>query len=405
MAVQLETQFQQGALHFKQLTFAQAVMIMVGGNVGAAILSLPYAARASGYFGAVLISLVTTAFSIVSHLYIVEIMLRTKSPGQLVGLMRTYVFDGRFGRLYVALVSVLTVGLAIPSLTAYVMGGGQIIASLLHMPTWLGGLVFLAPGMAVVWVGLRAIGAAQGASSLLMGGILLTFTLVSATHPQFEASRLARFSAAPMLAALPIGVFTSMSQSIVPEVVRGLAHDPESIARAIKWGLGINLLFLLIFPLAIFGLQNPDAISQVVTISWGRALGPAIYLTVNLFALLALLTSFWASAGAIMGNVVEIMRADSEWNTRTRLAAFGITVAPSLALVLLGGFEFGDMIQAAGAVGGVILAVLPIFVLARARAASGRRPEYQVGVLYSPVVRIALLVFYLGVFIVAAFTR
>ncbi|HBK60468.1 MAG TPA: hypothetical protein DDZ84_06690 [Firmicutes bacterium] len=146
-----------------------------------------YAARASGYFGAVLISLVTTAFSIVSHLYIVEIMLRTKSPGQLVGLMRTYMFDGRFGRLYVALASVLTVGLAIPSLTAYVMGGGQIIASLLHMPTWLGGLVFLDPGMAVVWVGLRAIGAAQGASSLLMGGILLTFTLVSATHPEFEA--------------------------------------------------------------------------------------------------------------------------------------------------------------------------------------------------------------------------
>ncbi len=378
---------------------------MVGANVGAAILSLPYAARASGYFGAVLISLATTAFSVVSHLYIVEIMLRTKSPGQLVGLMRTYMFAGRFGRLYVALVSVLTVGLAIPSLTAYVMGGGQIIASLLHMPTWLGGLLFLAPGMAVVWVGLKAIGAAQGVSSLLMAAVLLAFTAVSAMHPEFDASRLARFSARPMLGALPVGVFTSMSQSIVPEVVRGLAHDPKSIARAIKWGLGINLLFLLVFPLAIFGLQDADAISQVVTISWGRTLGPAVYLTVNVFALLALLTSFWASAGAIMGNVVEIMRADSEWNTRTRSVAFGITVAPSFALVLCGKLDFGDMIQAAGAVGGVILAVLPIFVLARARAASGRQPEYELGILYSPLVRIALLVFYVGVLAYAAFVR
>jgi hypothetical protein len=61
-----------------------------------------------------------------------------------------------------------------------------------------------------------------------------------------------------------------MSQSIVPEVVRGLAHDPKSIARAIKWGLGINLLF------------------------------------------------------------------------------FGVTVAPSLALVFLGRLEFGDTIEAAG---------------------------------------------------------
>jgi len=196
-----------------------------------------------------------------------------------------------------------------------------------------------------------------------------------------------------------------MSQSIVPEVVRGLAHDPKSIVRAIKWGLGINLLFLLLFPVAIFGLQNPDAISQVVTLSWGRTLGPTIYLTVNLFALLALLTSFWASAGAVMGNVVEIMRADSEWNVGTRLAAFGVTVAPSLVLVFLGRLEFGDMIESAGAVGGVVLAVLPIFVLARARAASSRRPEYQVGALYSPIVKIALFVFYVGVLAYAAFAR
>ncbi len=238
-----------------------------------------------------------------------------------------------------------------------------------------------------------------------MGGVLLMFTVVSAMHPQFDVSRLTRFSASPMLAALPVGVFTSMSQSIVPEVVRGLAHDPKSIVRAIKWGLGINLLFLLLFPLAIFGLQNPDAISQVVTISWGLTLGPPIYLTINLFALLALLTSFWASAGAVMGNVVEIMRADSEWNIRARLAAFGVTVAPSLALVLLGKLEFGDMIEAAGAVGGVILAVLPIFVLARARAASGRQPEYQVGILYSPVVKVALLLFYVGVLAYAALAR
>ena len=56
MTAQLEAQFQQGALHFRRLTFTEAVMIIVGGNVGAAILSLPYAARASGYLGAVLIS-------------------------------------------------------------------------------------------------------------------------------------------------------------------------------------------------------------------------------------------------------------------------------------------------------------------------------------------------------------
>ncbi len=310
-------------------------------------------------------------------------MLRTKSPGQLVGLVRTYMFDGRHGRLYVLLVSALTVGLVIPSLTAYVMGGGAIISSLLGLPAWAGHFLFLLPGAAVVWVGLKAVG----------------------RHPSFDPERLMRFSAGPLAAALPVGIFTSMSQSLVPEIVRGLAHDPKSAPTAIKWGLGINLLFLLIFPMAIFGLQDPLEISQVVTISWGQALGPVIYFAVNLFALLALLTSFWGGAGAAMGNVVEIFRFRSEWDIGARLAAFAVTIAPSLVLTLIGRFDFVDMIQTAGSVGGVILAVLPIFILRRARQLSEREPEYNVGVLYSPVVKAALFIFYVGVLVYAAFAR
>ena len=397
--------FEQGALHIKRLSLVEAVMMLVGGNVGAAILSLPYAARASGYLGAVTVAVITTVFSAISHLYIVEIMLRTKSPGQLVGLVRTYMFDSRHGKLYLLLVSSLTIGLVIPSLTAYVIGGGAIISSLLALPAWAGHLLFLLPGAAVVWLGLEAAGLAQGVSSIAMMSVLLLFAGISMRHPSFDPARLARFSAKPLAAALPVGIFTSMSQSLVPEIVRGLAHDPRSAPTAIKWGLGINLLFLLIFPMAIFGLQDPGEISEVVTISWGQALGPAIYFAVNLFALLALLTSFWGGAGAALGNVVEIFRFKSEWDIGARLAAFAITITPSVVLASVGNFDFVDMIQTAGSVGGVILAVLPIFILAKARKRSEREPEYQVGIAYSPIVRVALFVFYVGVLIYAAFAR
>ncbi|MEA4882410.1 MAG: aromatic amino acid transport family protein [Clostridia bacterium] len=395
-------QLTEGALRFRKLTLSEAVLLLVGANVGAAILSLPYAARASGYAGAVIVSVVTTLFSLISHLYIVELMLRTNSPGQLVGLMRTYMFNSRYGRFYLLLMSTLTVGLAIPSLTAYVIGGGGIISSLFELPPSVGALLFLLPGASIVWLGLKATGAAQKWASIAMGAALVALTIASILHPGFDASRLSRFSLAPIVAILPVGVFTSMSHTIVPEVVRGLAYEPRLIPRAVKWGLGINLLFLVAFPIAIFGLQNPEQISEVVTISWGHALGPVIYLAVNIFALLALVTSFWGAAGASLGNVVEILRFKSEWNVRSRLIAFGITVLPSLAIVFAGKLGFLDMIQAAGAVGGVILAVLPIFVLSRARARSERTPEYQVGVLYSPVVKAALLLFYVGVLLYAA---
>ena len=130
-----------------------------------------------------------------------------------------------------------------------------------------------------------------------------------------------------------------------------------------------------------------------------------IYFAVNLFALLALLTSFWGGAGAAMGNVVEIIRFKSEWDIGARLAAFAVTIAPSLVLTLIGRFDFVDMIQTAGSVGGVILAVLPIFILRRARQLSEREPEYYVGVLYSPVGKASLFIFYFGGLVYAAFAR
>ena len=394
--------FIEGALKLKRLTLAQAVMLLVGGNVGAAILSLPYAARVSGYPGAALVSVLTTVFSVVSHLYIVEIMLRTKRPVQLVGLMREHMQEGGHAAAWVALMALLTAGIAIPSLTAYVMGGAQIIDAFLPVGPVAAGLVFLIPGAAVVWLGLKATGVAQQWGSLLMGAALLTFALVSSARPEFDAARLARFVPGAMAAALPVGIFTSMSQALVPEVVRGLSHAPRQIPRAIMIGLAINLGFLLVFCAAIFGLQPFDAFSEVVTVSWGRAFGVPIWVAVNSFALLALLTSFWASALAAMGNVIEALGFRSEASFTSRLIAFAATVAPSVVLVFLQRYDFGDMISVAGAVGGVVLAVLPIPILLRARRRNERTPEFVCGPLFSPPVQVALVVFYVGALVYAA---
>ncbi len=399
-----DTGFTQGALVLNRITLFQAVMILVGGNVGAAILSLPYAARAAGYPGAALVSIVTTVFALVSHLYVVEIMLRTKRPTQLVGLIREYMHDQKHGGLWVLGMFVLTAGIAIPSLTAYVIGGAEIIGAFVAVSPVVAGLMFVVPGAAVVWLGLKATGIAQQWASMIMGAALLTFAFASVAHPEFEFVRLMRFVPGAMAAALPIGIFTSMSQSLVPEVVRGLSHEPQNIPKAVIIGLLINLGFMLLFCAAIFGLQPFETISEVVTVSWGRTLGVPIWAAVNSFALLALLTSFWSSALAAIGNVIEALGFKSERALSSRIIAFTITVAPSVALVFTQRFNFGDMISTAGAVGGVVLAVLPIPILLRARARNERKPKFTCGALFSVPVRAALVLFYVGVLAYAAAT-
>jgi amino acid permease len=399
-----DTSFAQGVLAIRRLTLFQAVMIMVGGNVGAAILSLPYAARAAGYPGAACVAIVTTLFSLVSHLYVAEIMLRTRRPTQLVGLMREYMHDQKNGALWVLIMALLTAGIAIPSLTAYVIGGAEIIAAFIPVNPVIAGLMFVVPGAAVVWLGLKATGIAQQWASMIMGAALLVFAFTSTTHPDFEFARLARFVPGAMAAALPVGIFTSMSQALVPEVVRGLSHEPDRIPGVIFVSLAINLGFLLVFCAAIFGLQPFDAISEVVTVSWGRALGVPIWAAINSFALLALLTSFWSSALSAMGNVIEALGFKSETALSSRVVAFVITVAPSVALVFTQRFDFGDMISTAGAVGGVVLAVLPIPILLRARARNQRQPEFTCGVLFSVPFRVSIVLFYVGVLAYAAIT-
>ena len=394
----------QTNLHFKRLTPFEATAYLVGTNVGAAILALPYAARHAGYGGAVLACLLATAFSLISHLYVTEAMLRTPAVTQLIGLFRVYLFRGRAGALYLWFLSFVTIGVAIPTLTAYVLGGAEALGALTGARGYLAQALFLLPGLAVVWLGLKITGILQKITSIAMGAALLLLTVMSLLHRQMDVTRLMHFDLGAFPPILPVAVFTCMSQATVPEVVRGLAHEPRLIPTVIRRALLINLAFCLVVPFSIFALVPAQGMAEVATISWGRALGVAGLLIANGFAFLALLTSFWGSAGTILTNVVDLLRFPSEWRVGYRLLAFGITILPSLAIVLGRFLGFVALIQAAGAVGGVLIALLPILVMRQARRHGTRAPEYTVPHWLGWPVQTAMLLFYLGTLAYAAFT-
>lgn len=390
-------------LQFKSLSLNEATAYLVGTNVGAAILSLPFAARTAGYPGIVITGVLATLFAAASHLFIAEAMLRTPEVTQLVGLFRAYMFQGRAGRFYLWFLFLITIGVAIPSLTAYVLGGSAAIAAMLGVSERYATLLFFIPAAAVVWLGLRATGYVQKVAALVMGAVLAVLTVISFTHPSFTLARLSDFTPAGIAAVLPVAVFTCMSQAVVPELVRGLAHQPDLIPRAIRRGLIINLGFVLAVPLSIFGLLSPVEFSEMATVSWGKALGHEAFIIANLFALLALITSFWGTAGTILTNIVDLLRFPSEWKVGYRFAAFAITVLPSVIVIAGGWIGFLGLIQMAGSVGGVLLALLPIAVLRRARRSDRREPEFAVGWSSHVWFQVLMIVFYVGTLVYAGF--
>jgi tyrosine-specific transport protein len=396
------TALAETSLEFRRLTVPEAVGYLVGTNVGAAVLALPYACRHAGFAGAVIACVLATVFSLTSHLYVAEAMLRTTEVTQLTGLFRRYLFPGRAGRPYLVFLFVVTIGVAIPTLAAYVLGGGSALAGLTGVDERLGQALFLLAGAAVVWLGLKTTGFLQKLASLAMAGVLASLVGFSFSNPAADFSRAATFDLWGLGPVIPVAVFTCLSQAVVPEITRGLSDRPALIPRVIRWSLGINLAFSLLVTLSIFLIVPPEGMAQLATDSWGRALGTVGLRLASAFAFFALITSFWGTAGTLLTNVVDLLRFPSEWHLGHRVAAYLITIAPAVILVVGGFWGFVQLVQIAGAAGGIMLALLPILVLRRARRRGDRTPEYAVASWLGAPVQVLMLVFYVGALVLGA---
>ena len=89
-------------------------------------------------------------------------------------------------------------------------------------------------------------------------------------------------------------------------------------------------------PLAVLSLTGPENVTQVATIAWGKALGEWAFFTANLFALAAMMTSYWAVAGSFLTNIVDKFNFKSEDDVKTRLFVLACVVIPPFILAYSG---------------------------------------------------------------------
>src|SRR5699024_1491461 len=79
-----------------RITPWQGVALIFGTNIGAGILSLPYAGRNGGFLALFLALLIAGILTTLSMMYVAEVSLRTQKPLQLSGLAEQYL--GHWGR-------------------------------------------------------------------------------------------------------------------------------------------------------------------------------------------------------------------------------------------------------------------------------------------------------------------
>ncbi len=377
--------------HTTGLSFWQGVALIFGTNIGAGILSLPYAGRNGGFLALVVALLIAGTLTTISMLYVAEVSLRTREPLQLSGLAEKYL--GQFGRwLVFAAIVVNGVG----ALIAYASGSGMLVNNIFGVPPVVGTLVFYAIGSFVMWKGLHATGVAEAAITIGMAVIIAILVGWTILGPGISVSNLLVFHPYYIIPIMNLAVFTFLAQYVVPEMARGMEHTPEALPRAIIGGMGATGFTLAIVPFAALGLMGTD-VTEVVTIAWGDRLGPVAYYLANIFALAAMLTSFLAIGFTMMRNVMNMFH----WveTGRQRLTALLLTVLPPMLIVFAGLGGFVAALSYAGGFAGAIMSVVPVMLLRISRTHGDRVPAWSVGWAAHPLIQWTIIIVYVAAFI------
>lgn len=380
---------EEGALKVTQLTMYEAVAIIVGANIGSGILGLAYSARKAGWPILLLWLLIAGLFTTFSMLYVAEAALRTKKPLQLPGLAEKYV--GKTGSV---LMFISVCANSIGCMIAYTTGSGNILCTLLGLPNWAGSLLFTIPCVLVVWFGLKATGLWEKFMST--GMVILLFVIVVASFLSSKAD-VGRAIYSDWTYAVPLlssAIFCYIAQYAVPELARGMRHTPQKLPVAIMMGMFITGILLAIVPLAVLSLTGAEKVTQVATLAWGQALGTWALFTANIFALCAMMTSYWAVGGAMLTNIVDMFKLKDERDTKTRLIAIACTVLPPFALAYAGLVSFVDAIGWAGTFGGVIMSIVPVMMLKKARQSGDLEPEWKCGWYAHPAVQYSIIIIF-----------
>ena len=374
------------------LNVLQGIALIFGTNIGAGILSLPYAARNGGFLALAIALAIAGLLTTFSMMYIAEVSQRTKEPLQLSGLAEKYL--GQAGRWIIfAAIMVNSIG----ALIAYAAGSGSLLSNLTGLPPLAGSLLFFLAGSFIMYKGLHATGLVEGLITTGMAAIILALSLWTILGPGITFENLLVLHPFFIIPIMNLAVFTFMAQYVVPELVRGLGDtNPRAIPTALVGGMAATGFTLALVPFVALGLLGEN-VSEVVTLSWGEALGPVAYYLANIFALLAMFTSFVAIGYTAMRNILDI----GHWHEkgRQRLIAVLLTVVPPLAISLAGLGGFVSALSYAGGFAGAAMSILPVLMLHAARKKGELQPVWAVTWQAHPIIQGLLILTYMVAFI------
>ncbi len=336
----------------KELSLFEGVALLLSGIIGAGVLAIPYAIAQVGLAVglAYIFGLGTLMMGL--HLMLGEITVRTKQDLQLAGLARKYL--GKPGWLAMSLVTYL---LLFGVLVVYMIGTGESLQALFGGSSFSWSLIFFSVVSYLVSSGLKTIKKVE--TFLVFGILLVVIAIVAFAAPHIEIPNLLYFSLPAIF--LPYGVilFAFHGTTSVPEVHALLRKEPKRFKYTIIYAHILVMMLYALFAIATIGVTG-TATTEIATLGLGQALGQVIFWLGNIFAVLAMSTSF------LMVGVA--LRDSFTWDLKVpnALSSLIVLLVP-LVVFILGLRQFITALDIVGGVFGSIEMLLIIMIYWRAK--------------------------------------
>jgi len=324
-----------------------SITIVAGTAIGGGMLALPLATASLGTLPALLLLVVIWGISIYTSLLMLEINLRTGVgdnvhviTGNLLGKGGQFIQGASFMSLLFALTMV------------YLMGGSSLLETRFEpfgitLSNQVAVLLFTAFFGGLIAVGVKWID--KVSRVLFTSMVVLLVIVVAFLLPEVNiASALLSTSSDVIsnnelnnlwLAAIPI-VFTSFGFHVcIATIVRYLDGDAVSLRRVLIIGSTIPLVCYILWLMVTLGTLGGEAVhgfagslSLLVTTLQSLAQSEVLKQCIDLFANLALITSFLGVTISLFDYVAELIRAKDDFFGRTK--TWLITFVPPLLCAL-----------------------------------------------------------------------
>ena len=370
-------------------SLSKATAMLVGSIIGAGVLGLPYVFAQAGYLIGLVTLLVVGVVILLEFLLVAQLAIDTPGKHQLVGLAKRYL--GNKGKILMQVVLCTAIWGA---MLAYTVGIGDVISSFFASEAFYGipikiifSLAFLFMLSAPIFFGLNTTEKVELPLVIFLVGLMIAicaFAINRIDIANFQTINLAK-------SFLPYGVilFAISGSLVIPEVNQALKNDTKLIKKAILIGGIVPLALYLFFTTVVVGVVGGKA-SEVATIALGQLTNPLVIVLGNIFAIVAMATSFIVLGLVLKDTFIQDVGIKNN-------QAYLMTI--SVPLILM--FFVGSFTQILGITGAFSMGLIGVLVGIMALKARKYKSKKGLDIKNTPVPYLVTAMFVIGIILTA----